>query len=386
MPNALIVDDSKTARYALRQLLDKQQIASDMVESAEQALEYLRERRPDLIFMDHMMPGMDGFEAVKLIKADPATRAIPIVMYTSTQGGVYFGQARALGAEDVIAKPATSQELQDVLRRLDERRRRTARTDEAASAATATVEIDEATATESAVAAAPTAEIPPPQVPLEYNEHVGTLAARSTAPVGGRRSWWLALGAIAAALMFAALYLDARAEQQILLRQHQAALEALRWAVGDAHEYPYGEVPFGGERLVRLQELLVHLRAVGFRGRVVIESHVGEFCLIRGEGAGAETWIPAQGDMPITDCGALGQSDERSRRMGREQTNAFERFLERSPLLADGSIRVELVPRGADEPAESYPASAAVSADVWNAIARRNNRVTFELMPASKRF
>src|SRR5690242_5873755 len=111
MPHALIVDDSKTARYALRNLLDKQQFTADMVESGEQALEYLRARLPDLIFMDHMMPGMDGFQAVKAIKSHQHTAAIPIVMYTSTQGKMYFGQARALGAADVITKPATAEEL-----------------------------------------------------------------------------------------------------------------------------------------------------------------------------------------------------------------------------------------------------------------------------------
>src|SRR5690606_25602861 len=123
--HALIVDDSKAARYALRQLLDKHNVSSDMVESAEDALDYLHklplpENAPDLIFMDHMMPGMDGFEAVKELKSNPATADIPIVMYTSTQGGMYFGQARALGAADVISKPASADDLREVLRRLQE--------------------------------------------------------------------------------------------------------------------------------------------------------------------------------------------------------------------------------------------------------------------------
>jgi CheY-like chemotaxis protein len=68
---ALIVDDSKTARLMLHRMLDKLHIPTAMVESGEEALEYLKNNRPDVIFMDHMMPGMDGFEAVKAIKSDP---------------------------------------------------------------------------------------------------------------------------------------------------------------------------------------------------------------------------------------------------------------------------------------------------------------------------
>ena len=67
--------------------------------------------RPDVIFMDHMMPGMDGFQAVQAIKNNPRTATIPIMMYTSQEGELYVGQARALGAVGVLpkqVKPATS--------------------------------------------------------------------------------------------------------------------------------------------------------------------------------------------------------------------------------------------------------------------------------------
>jgi CheY-like chemotaxis protein len=54
--------------------------------------------------MDHMMPGMDGFQAVQTIKNNPRTSSIPILMYTSQEGDLYLGQARALGAEGVLPK------------------------------------------------------------------------------------------------------------------------------------------------------------------------------------------------------------------------------------------------------------------------------------------
>jgi len=76
----------------------------DAAESAEAAIEYLARNKPDVIFMDHMMPGMDGFQAVQTIKNNPRTSSIPILMYTSQEGDLYLGQARALGAEGVLPK------------------------------------------------------------------------------------------------------------------------------------------------------------------------------------------------------------------------------------------------------------------------------------------
>src|SRR6478672_5028069 len=101
---ALVVDDSKSARAFLSRILERHEIAVDAAESAEAAIEYLARNRPDVIFMDHMMPGMDGFQAVQTIKNNPRTSSIPILMYTSQEGDLYLGQARALGAEGVLPK------------------------------------------------------------------------------------------------------------------------------------------------------------------------------------------------------------------------------------------------------------------------------------------
>jgi CheY-like chemotaxis protein len=101
---ALVVDDSKSARAFLSRILERHEIAVDAAESAEAAIDYLTRNKPDVIFMDHMMPGMDGFQAVQSIKNNPRTAAIPILMYTSQEGDLYLGQARALGAEGVLPK------------------------------------------------------------------------------------------------------------------------------------------------------------------------------------------------------------------------------------------------------------------------------------------
>jgi CheY-like chemotaxis protein len=101
---ALVVDDSKSARAFLARILERHEIAVDAAESAEAAIDYLTRHKPDVIFMDHLMPGMDGFQAVQSIKNNPRTSSIPILMYTSQEGDLYLGQARALGAEGVLPK------------------------------------------------------------------------------------------------------------------------------------------------------------------------------------------------------------------------------------------------------------------------------------------
>jgi len=112
---SLVVDDSKSARVILSRMLEKYDIEVDMAESAEQAIEYLKTNRPDAIFMDHLMPGMDGLQAVQAIKGNPQTAMIPIMMYTSQEGELYVGQARALGAMGVLPKQVRPVDVSKVL-------------------------------------------------------------------------------------------------------------------------------------------------------------------------------------------------------------------------------------------------------------------------------
>jgi CheY-like chemotaxis protein len=115
---ALVVDDSRSARLALKALLEKQGIEVEFAESGEEAIDFLKHQAVDVIFMDHTMPGMDGFEAVSVIKADPRTAMIPVMMYTAKEGEVYIGQARALGAVGVLPKEVQPGVLFDMLLKL----------------------------------------------------------------------------------------------------------------------------------------------------------------------------------------------------------------------------------------------------------------------------
>ncbi len=374
MPHALIVDDSKTARYALRLLLDRLHYTSDMVESGEQALEYLHAQTPDLIFMDHIMPGMDGFQAVKAIKSNGATASIPIVMYTSTQGGVYFGQARALGAADVISKPASAEDLSAVLQRLEEHRllsgkKATHDTEHKRESEHALVEIE-------AGADQPPASPPAPQ-PLTKP------AAVAAIPAAAPPRWpaWLTTLSLIAAVAMTVLYFSAMSRVAPLQKQRAFAFKTIEWALDRATEFPYGEPPFGGDRLVLMQDLVQQLNAAGFKGKIRLESHIGEFCLLRqpsADGSGA-MWAPAPPELHLTDCNALGQSNEQSQKMSAAQSAGFKRFLSELPE----GIQIELVPLGAAEPKQDYPNDPAVSAGQWNAVAQRNQRVQIVLLPNS---
>jgi len=116
---ALVVDDSRSARAFLTRILERYELSVDGVESAEQAIQYLKHQRPDVIFMDHLMPGMDGFQAVQAIKNNPRTATIPIMMYTSQEGELYLSQARALGAMGVLPKQIKHADVSKALEQLN---------------------------------------------------------------------------------------------------------------------------------------------------------------------------------------------------------------------------------------------------------------------------
>jgi CheY-like chemotaxis protein len=107
----LLVDDSPTVLMMEKMLLARQQYevvtASDGAEGVERA----RAHRPDLILMDVVMPRMDGFEAVRQIRADAALRQIPVIMVTTRGEPVNVEQGYAAGCSDYVTKPIDGLEL-----------------------------------------------------------------------------------------------------------------------------------------------------------------------------------------------------------------------------------------------------------------------------------
>lgn len=116
--HALVVDDSKVGRITMQKKLESIGVRVDMVESGPQALEYLAHHHPDMIFMDHMMPDMDGFETTRRIKASPATRDIPVIIFSGNDDVAFIQEARSAGALHAISKPPGPGVLEAILETL----------------------------------------------------------------------------------------------------------------------------------------------------------------------------------------------------------------------------------------------------------------------------
>ena len=118
--NILIVDDSRTSRMMLSRMLQRiDEVDIATANSAEEAIEYLNGHYPDAIFMDHSMPGMDGLQAVKIIKDNPQTSTIPIAMFTSKEGEDYLDEVKTQGAIGILYKPSTPKALRDIIAELN---------------------------------------------------------------------------------------------------------------------------------------------------------------------------------------------------------------------------------------------------------------------------
>ena len=107
----LVVDDSATERHMLKDLLTKagyDVVASD---SAEDAIAKARQVKPDLILMDVVMPGLNGFQATRAISRDAETKNIPIVLCTSKSGETDKIWGMRQGARDYLVKPVDRAEL-----------------------------------------------------------------------------------------------------------------------------------------------------------------------------------------------------------------------------------------------------------------------------------
>ncbi|HZR68445.1 MAG TPA: response regulator [Burkholderiales bacterium] len=107
----LIVDDSPTDRQYLLEVLSKQGYECVTAQSGEEAVEKSKSERPDLILMDIIMPGTDGYKATRIIKHDDATKHIPVIMCTSKNLETDRVWGMRQGAADYLVKPINAKEL-----------------------------------------------------------------------------------------------------------------------------------------------------------------------------------------------------------------------------------------------------------------------------------
>ena len=101
----LVVDDSATERHVLRDMLTKAGYDVLSSENGEDAIAKARLLKPDLILMDVVMPGLNGFQATRAISRDPVTKSIPVIMCTSKSQETDKIWGLRQGAKDYVVKP-----------------------------------------------------------------------------------------------------------------------------------------------------------------------------------------------------------------------------------------------------------------------------------------
>jgi CheY-like chemotaxis protein len=420
---ALVVDDSRSARAFLAKLLEEQQIEVNAAESAEQAIEYLKHHRPDVIFMDHLMPGMDGFQAVQAIKANPATAAIPILMYTSQEGELYLGQARALGAVGVVQKNMAPTDVRALLQQLQ------LLPGGSPAAQPHPVEDADVTTAEVLTMAAPAEAHPsaiagPVESPLkdeftalrrEFADAIQAHGEQMTremrsvvrsampAPIAPwpmlpgkpRHSpwgWSLAVAASVVAAVLGTLWwqqqalLDA-ARAELMDSKSTVALLTARLAParpvdGVTVNVPYGELPLDGSRVDALREFVARIAALGQPGRIDVNHFAGRFCLT---GSSANGYVLADAELPASKCDVITDATDSA---------AATRVIE-SPFFAaalaelrkqHAALAIDVSPANSEAPGTAYPEGSGgartSTAGEWNAVAAANNRVEIRWHPA----
>ena len=105
MPRVLIVDDSPTEVVKLRQILSKHGYDVLTADSGEQGMEMVRAEHPDVVLMDIVMPGLNGFQATRQLSRDPATSAVPVIIVTTKDQETDRLWGQRQGAKGYLTKP-----------------------------------------------------------------------------------------------------------------------------------------------------------------------------------------------------------------------------------------------------------------------------------------
>ncbi len=127
----LVIDDSSTVVVMLKRILEQAGYRTLEAYDAETGLEIARAESPDLVFLDIVLPNMNGFAALRVLRKDPRTRSIPIIMMSGNEQATEQFYAQKIGADDFMKKPFSRPE---VLARVERVMRREPRAADRASA------------------------------------------------------------------------------------------------------------------------------------------------------------------------------------------------------------------------------------------------------------
>lgn len=111
----MVIDDSKTIRRTAETLLKKEGCEVISVDNGYEALSKISDSNPDIIFVDIMMPRLDGYKTCALIKMNSEYRSTPVIMLSSKDGLFDIAKGKVVGAEQYLTKPFTKEELIDAI-------------------------------------------------------------------------------------------------------------------------------------------------------------------------------------------------------------------------------------------------------------------------------
>ena len=114
----LVVDDSPTERHAISEILRRAGHEVETCDSGEDAVTRAKALLPDVILMDVVMPGLNGFQATRMIARDEATRHIPVIICTTKSQETDKIWGLRQGARDYVVKPVAAADLLDKIARL----------------------------------------------------------------------------------------------------------------------------------------------------------------------------------------------------------------------------------------------------------------------------
>jgi twitching motility two-component system response regulator PilG len=112
----MVIDDSQTIRRTAETLLAREGYEVVTAQDGFEALSKIADHQPDIIFIDIMMPRLDGYQACALIKNNPQFRATPVIMLSSKDGLFDRARGRIVGSDEYLTKPFTRDELLGAVR------------------------------------------------------------------------------------------------------------------------------------------------------------------------------------------------------------------------------------------------------------------------------
>jgi len=114
----LIVDDEPNIVIPLQFLMEQNGYRTLVAQSGEEALESISKEKPDLVLLDIMLPGVDGFEVCEIVRLNPEWRNTRIIFLTAKGRDVDIAKGMVLGADEYITKPFSNQQIIDAVTKL----------------------------------------------------------------------------------------------------------------------------------------------------------------------------------------------------------------------------------------------------------------------------